>query len=157
MSCNEVNYFIKMRDEEFFKLVVVPGLQNKIQQTFFDKYLLGMDLSAYKKTSMYSKLNALEQIFLADGLKDDEWTAKTLRNFAERSQLEDIDPREQDEVFDLAINSRQLGVEELERAQMLLEAQMVEAQLSAARGGDTGGGEDDWQDYLDMTVTIRNF
>jgi hypothetical protein len=155
MSCNEVNYFIKMRDEEFFKLVVVPGLQNKIQQTFFDKYLLGMDLSAYKKTSMYSKLNALEQIFLADGLKDDEWTAKTLRNFAERSQLEDIDPREQDEVFDLAINSRQLGVEELERAQMILEAQMVEAQLSAARG-DTGGGEDDWQDYLDMTLEYQD-
>lgn len=155
MACNEVNYFIKTRDEEFFKLVVAPALTNKIQQTFFDKYLLGIDLAAYTNTSMNSKLNALEQIFLADGLGNDDWTAKTLRNFAEKSQLEDIDPREQDEVFDLAINSRQLGVEELEKKQMEIEARMAEAQFAASKKS-SGSGGDEWQDYLDMTLECQD-
>merc|ERR1719419_113478 len=114
-----------------------------------------MDLSGYRKTSNFSKLNALEQILLAHGLKDENWTAKTLRNFAEKSKLEDIDPREQDEVFDLAINSRQLGVEELEKKQMELEARMVEAQLAEAQG-DRSGGDDDFQDYLDMTLEYQD-
>jgi len=154
MACNEVNYFIKMRDEEFFKSVIVPGLENKIQKTFFDKYLLGMDLSMYKATSMYAKLNALEQIFLADGLKDDAWTAKTLRNFLEKSKLESIDPREQDEAFDLAINSRQLGVEELLKQQMEIEARMAEAQFLAGRNESVREGV--YQNYLDTTLEYQD-
>jgi hypothetical protein len=104
---------------------------------------------------MFSQLNAFEQILLAHGLKDDTWTATALRNFADKSQLEDIDPREQDELFNLAIDSRQLGVEELEKEQMQLEARIVEAQFAASQGG-SGAANEGWQDYLDMTLEFQD-
>jgi len=126
MACNEVNYFLYRRDQGFFENVVTPILTDKIQKTFFDKYLLGMPLLEYCATAKFTQLNTLEQILLADRLASGPWTEKTLRSIAEKSDLEAIDPREQNEVFNLAINSRQLGVAEAQNQMNKIEATVAE-------------------------------
>lgn len=126
IACNETNYFMYRKFPGFFEEVVLPAIANKAQKTFFDKYLLGQDLNEYTQAHCFHQLNALEQILLAERLGDEAWTQRTLRTFKEKSQLEPINPKEQDKIFDLAINSRQLGVEELDRMLELLEAQVAE-------------------------------
>lgn len=163
-SCNEVNYFLFRKDREFFDTVVAPALVNKSQKTFFDLYLLGADLLEYTTVNKYHQLNALEQILLADNLGNDEWTYKTLRNFDEKAELEAIDPREQDMVFNLAIKSAQLGVDELDRAMMQLEGEMAEAQLAQQRrsmgqsdGVDEEKTTDIWgsEEYINLTLEYQ--
>jgi len=155
-ACNEVNYFIYTRDEEFFNACVKPALDQKIQKTFFDKFLLGMDLSSYRKTHLLQKLNAFERVLLASVLKDDTFTQATLRIFREKAELEEVYPLKRDERFDLAIYSAQLGVEELEKAQLLREQQVVMQQMAAGNASRKSGDDDEGQDYLDMTLEYQD-
>jgi len=123
--CNEVNLFLSRKDKEFFDDVCVPCIQNKCQKSFMDKYLLGSDLKEYRKPFRLQQLNALERIFLAERTNKKEWTARTLRYMKENSTLEALNPTKQNEIFNLAINSRQLGVAELDKQLALVEERMV--------------------------------
>merc|ERR1719317_400105 len=54
----------------------------------------------------------------------------------------------------MAINSRQLGVEELEKKAMEFEARMAEAAYAAEATSEQKSSEE-WQDYLDMTLEYQ--
>mmetsp|Transcript_42592 Transcript_42592/g.49758 ORF Transcript_42592/g.49758 Transcript_42592/m.49758 type:complete len:338 (-) Transcript_42592:123-1136(-) len=61
--CHETNLFIYFRDKEYFNKVVKPFLQNKMEKTFVDYYLLGEydEIMDYVRVEMFGKLNALEK------------------------------------------------------------------------------------------------
>ena len=42
-TCHEVNYFLYKRDQDFYQKVVRNLVENKLEKTFVDWYLLGMD------------------------------------------------------------------------------------------------------------------
>ena len=66
--CHELNLFIKKRDPEYFKTVVVPFLQCKMEKTFVDYYLLGDHATVAKYESKMKTLNAMETCLLIDSL-----------------------------------------------------------------------------------------
>lgn len=82
---HELNIFIYMKDQEYFKSVVKPYLKNKMEKKFIDHYLLGdtEEVLKYTKIESVSKLNVMEICFLIDTLvrvgKTDE--AKKLLDF----------------------------------------------------------------------------
>lgn len=39
--CNELNIFIYFKDKKYFNDIVSPFLENKMEKTFLDHYLLG--------------------------------------------------------------------------------------------------------------------
>jgi len=127
-ACHEVNLFLYRKDKTFFESVVVPLLKEKIQKTFMDLYFLGADLKMFTDSQRYFRLNTLEQILLAERLGDAKFTEKTLRAIAEKSKYDPLDPREMDQIFDAAIDSRQLGVDELEQKQDLVEQEILVGQ-----------------------------
>jgi hypothetical protein len=43
-QCNELNFFIKRHDKVYFESVVRNFLSCKMEKSFFDLYLLDMDL-----------------------------------------------------------------------------------------------------------------
>lgn len=63
--CNEINYFIYKKDKEYFANVVRPFIENKINKTFLDKYMLDMEINVYFSDIIYySKLNTFEKCLL---------------------------------------------------------------------------------------------
>ena len=66
--CHELNLFIKKRDPEYFKTVVIPFLQCKMEKTFVDHYLLGDHATVAKYESKMKSLNAMETCLLIDSL-----------------------------------------------------------------------------------------
>eukprot|EP00051_Salpingoeca_urceolata_P005811 m.77604 g.77604 ORF g.77604 m.77604 type:complete len:2193 (-) comp14553_c0_seq2:73-6651(-) len=64
-SCSELNFFLFKRDGDFFSSVVKPLLTNKLQKSFVDKWLLGLDLAEYTLPSQIAQLNTFEQVLLA--------------------------------------------------------------------------------------------
>ena len=50
--CHELNFFLYKRDREFYDQVVKDFIGNKMEKTFVDWYLLGIDLG---KDSIYIK------------------------------------------------------------------------------------------------------
>lgn len=38
--CHEFNFFLKMKDNEFFEAILRPLLESKMEKTFVDLYLL---------------------------------------------------------------------------------------------------------------------
>jgi hypothetical protein len=123
-ACNEVNLFLFNKDRDFFDKVCVSVIQNKTQKTFMDDYVLGVELKKYTKLNRFSKLNVLEKILLCYTLEDPDFSAKTLAWIREKAELTDIDPRNMDKLFNMGIDSVQLGVQELDK-------QMLKAEKSA--------------------------
>ncbi len=64
-ACHELNFFLGMKDPEFFRKVVVPYLGNKKDKTFLDEYLLEGQLQSYLEPFDYNRLNVLERILVA--------------------------------------------------------------------------------------------
>ena len=64
-ASHELNFFLFKKDPEFFAAVIKPYLANKKDQTFFDHYLLGHDLSAYLLPWNHEQLNVVERVLLA--------------------------------------------------------------------------------------------
>lgn len=105
---NELNLFIKNRDNEFFELVVRGLLQSKLQKTFFDRYLLD-DPRVTKFTALgrERQLNAFEKILLASrvGHRSD-YQKETLRQFQEAAELIHEYPQDTDRKFSEAFAAR---------------------------------------------------
>ena len=40
--CHELNFFIFKKDHEFFKQVVREVIENKLEKTFIDNYMLAL-------------------------------------------------------------------------------------------------------------------
>ncbi len=56
-ACHELNLFLARKDPAFFSKVIQPALANKIDKSFMDEYLLGIDLARYLLPTAYAKLN----------------------------------------------------------------------------------------------------
>ena len=65
---HELNLFIKKRDPEYFKTVVLPFLQCKMEKKIVDYYLLGDNATVTQYIEKSDKLNAMEQCLLVDSL-----------------------------------------------------------------------------------------
>ena len=65
-TCNELNLFLKIKDEEFFQDVVLPHLKCKKEKQLIDYYLLDDDvnLKRFMNLSAVYQLNKLEQVLL---------------------------------------------------------------------------------------------
>ena len=65
-SCHEVNFYIYMKDKEYFERVVKPFLTNKFEKTFMDYFLLGKYkfVTGFKDAVEFSKLTAFEKVLL---------------------------------------------------------------------------------------------
>lgn len=70
-ACHELNFFLSRKDPEFFRTVVQPYLRHKKDKTFLDHYLLGDDLSAFRRPWEYGRLNIVERILLAQRFDDE--------------------------------------------------------------------------------------
>jgi hypothetical protein len=64
LASNELHFFVYSKDPEFFETVVIPHIKEKPQKSFFDKFLLGMDVSEYLSSWKLKTLNTFEQIIL---------------------------------------------------------------------------------------------
>ena len=42
-TCHELNFFLYKRDKDFFNKIVKELIKNKLEKTFMDHYLLGID------------------------------------------------------------------------------------------------------------------
>jgi len=161
-ACNEVNLFIYMKDKDFFKNVCQSIIEFKSQKCFMDDYVLGRKLKKYKMLHRFSKLNTLEKILLCGSLGDDALSAKTLAWVEEKAALTQLDPRKMDDLFNMGIDSRQLGVEELDKQLAKIEQSAIEiatgpsetelvekiTSLDAIRKSGIFGGT---EEYMSMT------
>ena len=70
-ACHELNLYIYCKDPPFFRDFVLPFIQNKIEKTFIDRFLLSDDQYLIKASSAnaLSELNALEKVLLILYLK----------------------------------------------------------------------------------------
>lgn len=61
-----MNFYIYMKDQEYFERVVKPFITNKYEKTFMDYFLLGKSkiIINYKETFEFNRLNAFEKILL---------------------------------------------------------------------------------------------
>jgi len=108
-TCHEVNLFLYRRDRAFFDAVVRPHLENKLQKTFLDHYLLEHDLTRYAGPFEYGRLNTLERILLASRLEGEaDATARSLRD---RLALLPPADRELQRRFASALRNRELREE----------------------------------------------
>ncbi len=81
-ACHELNFFLSLKDPDFFASVVRPYLQNKKDKTFLDHYLLGDDMEPWLEEWRYLGLNAAERVLLAGKLADSRpATQRDLRDY----------------------------------------------------------------------------
>ena len=68
-ASHELNYFLAQKDPKFFKAVIQPYLKNKQHKTFIDHWLLGDDVTRFRRPWEYEQLNTVERILLGQRLK----------------------------------------------------------------------------------------
>ncbi len=105
-ACHELNFFLQRKDPEFFKVVILPYLKNKRDQTFLDHYLLGDDLKSYLTSWNYRQLNTLERILL--GQRHPEEAAATAREIRELWENTTPDVAQLGRMFDAALGGSAL-------------------------------------------------
>jgi len=127
-QCNEVNFFLYQKDKQFFNTVVVPAIGSKLQKSFMDQYLLGLELDAWIKLDLLQTLNTFERILLAAELGG-QWATNCCQNIAVEAALVTDTPQENDRRILLALKSRQLS-------QDLMDASMAAPAPAAADTGD---------------------
>ena len=73
-ACHEVNLYVYHKDETFFRDVIRPFLQNKLQKTFVDEWLLcdhhdsktdSKGLMKWIEPKRFQSLNIVEKLLLA--------------------------------------------------------------------------------------------
>lgn len=99
-ACHELHLFLKRRDTEFFESVVRPYLENKMETTFLDDFVLDRDLAKYLATWRYAELNVAERILLAQALPKE--AEATLRHVRDQVALRPVDPQRQFGLFEAA-------------------------------------------------------
>eukprot|EP00331_Platyophrya_macrostoma_P031109 CAMPEP_0176438502 /NCGR_PEP_ID=MMETSP0127-20121128/19324_1 /TAXON_ID=938130 /ORGANISM="Platyophrya macrostoma, Strain WH" /LENGTH=1497 /DNA_ID=CAMNT_0017822469 /DNA_START=43 /DNA_END=4532 /DNA_ORIENTATION=+ len=109
-ASHELNVFIYFRDQEFFKKIVHPFIQNKIQKQLVDSFLLGDEkkLLKYAQTSKIEDYSALELMLLIVGLRKNHQEqaiaiAEKIDNFV---KLTKIDTQTFKQLFDTVLNSK---------------------------------------------------
>ncbi|KAI9251201.1 hypothetical protein BY458DRAFT_20638 [Sporodiniella umbellata] len=101
LVCHEMNFWLKKKDNEFFKLVVFPGIKSKIRKSFMDLYLLEEDLSWYAKNIYaFEKLNTAEKSLLAK-TQPKEFLDAVLKKFKDSIDESQKDGKKSDAVFDV--------------------------------------------------------
>merc|ERR1719204_69147 len=145
---NEINYFLYKKDKEFFTSVVVPAVKSKLQKSFFDKYLLGEDLSAYTRLDLYLTLNCFEKILLAEQVGG-AWANNCCSNIATEAALVPTRPQETDRRILLALKSRQLS-------QDLMDATMKPPAVAVNDGAEAKDTCVSSDDPVDLTMKYED-
>ena len=111
--CHETNLFIYFKDKEYFNKVVQPFIQNKMEKSFVDYYLLGEyeELKEYTRVETFNKLNPFEKCLLIESIiKKDKKTAikltERLKIQAEADQNQNEDTL--NKIFDTVLNLNML-------------------------------------------------
>lgn len=152
-ACHELHLFLWHRDPGFFRLQVRPLLENKLEKTFVDRWLLEEPLESYLEPWRFARLNAFEQVLLARRLPGSR--EAILRRMQDQRAVAPPDRAAIDRLFDAALLGNPLGlsreainrVEELRRSERRLGAAQNFAGADPANlnppqilGGVGGGG-----------------
>lgn len=105
-ASHELHFFLRRKDPQFFAEVVRPFIQNKLEKTFLDRWLLEADLSRYLEPWPYQQLNAVERILLARRTNHLDALA---RRFSDQTALVNTDPERWNRLFAAALNTGSLG------------------------------------------------
>jgi len=105
-ACHELNFFLFKKDPELFKEVVRPYLENKLERTFLDDWLLGRDMRPYLDAWAFERLNAVERILLAQRVEGEG--PRIDRHLRDLLELVPEDVERRDRLFDAALRGRAL-------------------------------------------------
>ena len=88
--CYEFHLFLKQKDPAYFKAVVVPYLQSKMEKHFMDYYLLNdkKNLLKFASLSKVDELNYMEKCCLIDALVRIDSCHEFAVSIVSRMQLE---------------------------------------------------------------------
>ncbi|MBL8754252.1 MAG: hypothetical protein JNK15_13200, partial [Planctomycetes bacterium] len=106
-ACHELHFFLAKKDPQFFAAVVRPFLQQKLDKTFLDHWLLGDDLTAFTEPWAFAQLNLVERILLAQRLDGAGRTA-VARTVSEALELRPSDVDRLSLLFDQALDASRL-------------------------------------------------
>lgn len=113
-TCHEINIFVYFKDPAYFESCVRPFIQNKIEKTFIDYFLLNdkEQVKHFLSPSRITQLNALEQSLLVLHLREngqsDEAREVMLRLEA-YNKLKTYDKKIFKRLFDTVLSSKQNG------------------------------------------------
>ena len=106
--CHEVNLFIFFKDPEYFRAVVRPFLQNKMEKSFIDYWLLEdyEKIKSFSQIEYLEQLNSLEKCLLISSIrKDDIECARSIADLIKmRADKSDYSPDEKIRFFDTVLN-----------------------------------------------------
>jgi hypothetical protein len=110
-ACHELHFFLYMKDRPFFNEVVSPYLANKKDKTYFDQWLLGLALEAWRQPWAHGRLNAAERVLLGRRVAAEREPAAR----AEREAVELLPPAPewQDLLFGSAIAAAAMREDEV--------------------------------------------
>lgn len=98
--CHELNYFIYKKDRNFFNKIILPFINNKLEKSFIDKYLLGYSLDEYILQFNFIKLNTFEKCLLCERIEKEKGK-KILNHFKDKLLGEIKNPDEYNRIFDI--------------------------------------------------------
>lgn len=106
-ACHELNLFLHAKDPEFFSSIVRPYLTNKIEKTFVDEWLLGMDLAGYLDPWAFERLNIVERILLARRMDGTQQAMS--RHASDLQELLPVDSDAQQALFNSSLGALSLA------------------------------------------------
>lgn len=109
-ACHELNFFLFKKDPEFFAAVVKPHIANKKDKTFLDRWLLEEDLAEFLRPWQFDRLNAVEQVLLAQRIAGE--IPRTARSFSDRLRLQPPNLDRFRTLFETAILGTSLDAED---------------------------------------------
>jgi hypothetical protein len=101
-ASHELNFWLYMKDRDFFNKTIKPHLVNKVDKTFLDEWLLEADLAGYARPDRFERLNAAERALLCRRLRD---RVEALRAERERVSVIPLDHDRLDRLFDRALGA----------------------------------------------------
>lgn len=145
-ACHELHLFLWHQDPEFFRVQVRPFLENKLEKTFFDRWLLEEPLEGYLEPWRFARLNAFEQVLLARRLPSSR--AAILRRMQDQRLAAPPDRAALNRLFEAALVGNPDGirpedvlrVEELRRTKSSLGAAQIFAGPDPSNQPLGGGG-----------------
>lgn len=105
-GCHELHLFIARKDPAFFEQVVKPHLRNKKDKTFVDRWLLGEDVSAWRRPWAHGQLNTVERVLLGERIADER--AAAARHVKDRLDAQPPDHEREEELFRTALQGSAL-------------------------------------------------
>lgn len=109
-GCHELHLFIARKDPAFFDQVVRPHLRNKKDRTFVDRWLLGEDVSAWRRPWAHGRLNTVERVLL--GERDASERAAAARHVKDRLETQPPDHEREEELFRTALQGSALDADD---------------------------------------------